>query len=165
MKARRNLDMDQDGALAAKGVPNQKILESFMENPFFEKAPPKSLDRNDFASLVDDVSALSDEDAAATLTAAVVASVYAAQMHFDVDPGRWLICGGGRKNQTLMNGLRNALEAPVDAVEVVGFDGDMFEAQAFAYLAMRVARGLPTSSPDTTGASRPICGGKISHPI
>ena len=37
--------------------------------------------------------------------------------------------------------------APVEPVEAVGLDGDMLEAQAFAYLAVRVLRGLPTSAP------------------
>ena len=37
--------------------------------------------------------------------------------------------------------------AAVEPVEAVGLDGDMLEAQAFAYLAVRVLRGLPTSAP------------------
>jgi len=46
----------------------------------------------------------------------------------------------------------------------VGLDGDMLEAQAFGFLAVRVARGLPLSSPDTTGASAPVAGGRLSRP-
>ena len=48
---------------------------------------------------------------------------------------------------------------PVEAVEAVGLDGDMLEAQAFAYLAVRVLRGLPTSAPGTTGVRLPVSGG------
>jgi anhydro-N-acetylmuramic acid kinase len=40
----------------------------------------------------------------------------------------------------------------------------MLEAQAFAYLAARVARGLATSFPATTATKAPLCGGKISLP-
>ena len=54
--------------------------------------------------------------------------------------------------------------APVEPVEAAGFDGDMLEAQAFGWLAVRVLRGLPTSGPGTTGAPGPVCGGRISHP-
>ena len=54
--------------------------------------------------------------------------------------------------------------APVEPVEAVGLDGDMLEAQAFAYLAVRVLRGLPTSAPGTTGARLPVSGGRISRP-
>jgi anhydro-N-acetylmuramic acid kinase len=52
----------------------------------------------------------------------------------------------------------------VEPVEAVGLNGDMLEAQAFAYLAVRVARGLPTSCPGTTGVAAAVGGGQISHP-
>jgi len=55
------------------------------------------------------------------------------------------------------------LPCPVEPVEAAGLDGDMLEAQAFAYLAARVARGLPTSAPGTTGVPAPVGGGKISR--
>ena len=54
--------------------------------------------------------------------------------------------------------------AAVEAVEAVGLDGDMLEAQAFAYLAVRVLRGLPTSAPGTTGCRAPVSGGRIAYP-
>ncbi|MGL4278819.1 MAG: anhydro-N-acetylmuramic acid kinase, partial [Albidovulum sp.] len=38
------------------------------------------------------------------------------------------------------------------------------EAQAFAHLAVRVARGLPTSCPGTTGVAAAVGGGRISRP-
>ena len=50
------------------------------------------------------------------------------------------------------------------ALEAVGLDGDMLEAQAFAHLAVRVARGLPTSCPGTTGVRAGVSGGTISRP-
>jgi anhydro-N-acetylmuramic acid kinase len=46
----------------------------------------------------------------------------------------------------------------------VGLDGDMLEAQAFAFLAVRVARRLPTSCPGTTGVAALVGGGTISQP-
>jgi anhydro-N-acetylmuramic acid kinase len=39
----------------------------------------------------------------------------------------------------------------------------MLEAQAFAYLAVRVLRGLPTSAPGTTGVRLPVSGGRVSR--
>jgi anhydro-N-acetylmuramic acid kinase len=53
---------------------------------------------------------------------------------------------------------------PVVPVEDAGLDGDMLEAQAFAYLAVRVARGLPTSCEGTTGVRAAVSGGTISRP-
>jgi anhydro-N-acetylmuramic acid kinase len=46
----------------------------------------------------------------------------------------------------------------------VGLNGDMLEAQAFAYLAARVLNGLPTSAPGTTGVAAPVGGGRKSLP-
>ena len=40
----------------------------------------------------------------------------------------------------------------------------MIEAQASPYLAARVARGLPTSAPGTTGVAAPVGGGTLSRP-
>ncbi|MFU8899312.1 MAG: anhydro-N-acetylmuramic acid kinase, partial [Roseinatronobacter sp.] len=79
-------------------------------------------------------------------------------------PARVLVCGGGRHNTDLMARIAAHLPCPVDPVEAVGLDGDMIEAQAFAYLAMRVARGLPTSCPTTTGVAASVGGGQISTP-
>ncbi|OZO45425.1 hypothetical protein CGU37_29590, partial [Pseudomonas fluorescens] len=56
------------------------------------------------------------------------------------------------------------LDCPVDPVEAVELDGDMLEAQAFAYLAARVQRGLPTSCPSTTGVRALVGGGEVSYP-
>lgn len=162
LSERLGLDFDKNGEIAAKGIVNTAVLEQFFTNKYFLKLPPKSLDRNSFNELSTLVDPLTVEDAAATLTALSASCVYAAQMHFQHDPYRWLICGGGRKNISLMNGLKQRLGGSVDAVEAVGLDGDMLEAQAFAYLAVRVLRGLPTSSPTTTGCKAPVCGGIIS---
>jgi anhydro-N-acetylmuramic acid kinase len=60
-----------------------------------------------------------------------------------------------------MAALRQRLGAPVEPVEAEGWDGDALEAQAFAYLAVRSAEGLPLSFPGTTGAPQPIVGGKL----
>jgi anhydro-N-acetylmuramic acid kinase len=46
----------------------------------------------------------------------------------------------------------------------LGWDGDALEAQAFAFLAVRSLRGLPLTYPTTTGAPRPMTGGRLSEP-
>jgi anhydro-N-acetylmuramic acid kinase len=58
--------------------------------------------------------------------------------------------------------LAQRVNCPVAPIEDIGLDGDMLEAQAFAYLALRVARGLPTSGPATTGVAAQVGGGRIS---
>jgi anhydro-N-acetylmuramic acid kinase len=60
--------------------------------------------------------------------------------------------------------LRKRLNCAVEPIESAGLDGDMLEAQAFAFLAVRVARGLSTSGPSTTGVMAAVGGGQISRP-
>ena len=155
---------DKDGALAASGTVEEGALELFLAEPFFARMPPKSLDRNDFAEMVGLVRELSDADAAATLTAMCAAGVAEAMQHCPKPPTSVLVTGGGRHNPVLMKMLDVSLDCPVKPVEAVGLDGDMLEAQAFAYLAVRVARGLPTSCPGTTGVRAAVGGGTLSVP-
>jgi anhydro-N-acetylmuramic acid kinase len=140
------------------------VVARLMADPFFDAPPPKSLDRDTFKRALDAVAGMSFEDGAATLTAYTVEAVGAAQRFFPAVPERWLICGGGRRNAAMTAGLAARLNAAVEPVEAAGFDGDMLEAQAFAYLAVRVARGLPTTWPETTGCRAPVSGGVIHGP-
>ncbi|MEO0566743.1 MAG: anhydro-N-acetylmuramic acid kinase, partial [Pseudomonadota bacterium] len=158
MMARRGEGFDRDGALALKGQVAEGALERFLEDSFFARMPPKSLDRDAFASLQRDVKPLSDADAAATLTGIAAAGVLQAMEFCPAPPERLLISGGGRKNPVLMAMLKAAIDARVEPVEAAGLDGDMLEAQAFAHLAVRVLRGLPTSCPSTTGVSAAVAG-------
>ncbi len=164
VQARLGRPMDEGGALAAAGTVDGAMMERFLEHGFFCKVPPKSLDRDTFARLLDDVSELSDADAAATLAAIAAASVVRGMEHCPAPPKRVLVSGGGRKNPVLMAMLEAGLDCPVAPVEAVGLDGDMLEAQAFAHLAVRVVKGLPTSCPGTTGVAAPVGGGRVSRP-
>lgn len=164
MLARLGVPLDADGALAAKGTVDEDVLGRFLRHPYFHRMPPKSLDRNDFHGLLEQVAGLGDADAAATLTAAAAAAVAQGIEHLPEAPSQLLVTGGGRRNPTLMRYLVGLVDFPVVAVEEVGLNGDMLEAQAFAHLAVRVARGLPTSCPATTGVAASIGGGQISRP-
>ncbi|MBI1217500.1 MAG: anhydro-N-acetylmuramic acid kinase [Rhodobacteraceae bacterium] len=164
MQARRGLAEDQDGALAATGTVHEETVAAFLRDPYFRRIPPKSLDRDAFRGLAVQVAELSDADAAATLTACVAAAVAAALEHLPQPPEGMLVAGGGRHNATLMKMLQARLPFPVLPVEDGGLDGDMLEAQAFGFLAVRVLRGLPTSCPGTTGVAAAVGGGRISRP-
>ncbi|MBY8975192.1 anhydro-N-acetylmuramic acid kinase [Rhodobacteraceae bacterium NNCM2] len=164
MQAATGTGFDQDGRAAGEGRVVAERLTSNAAQHFLDRVPPKSLDRNEFAGVLRGMEGLSVADGAATLTAFTADCVAASLDHMPSPPTRWLICGGGRRNLTMMRMLAERLGAPVEPVEAVGLDGDMLEAQAFAYLAVRVARGLPTSAPSTTGCSEPVSGGQISAP-
>ena len=164
MMMRRGEAYDRDGAVAWEGKVDEEAVARFLNHPYFLRMPPKSLDRDAFEGAVGLVGNLGDADAAATLTAMCAVSVWHGIGHCPVRPERVLVTGGGRRNPAMMQMLREALDIPVDPVEEVGLDGDMLEAQAFAYLAVRVARGLPTTCPGTTGVSAAVSGGTVSRP-
>lgn len=164
MLARLGLAQDDGGALAASGQVEEAIVEAFLRHPYFYRMPPKSLDRNDFPSLLPAVEALPDADAAATLVACAAAAVAKGGEHFPTPVSRLMVCGGGRRNAAMMEELARRMQVEVHPVEDVGLNGDMLEAQAFAYLAVRVLRGLPTSGPMTTGVPASVGGGQISRP-
>ena len=155
---------DEGGRLAGAGTADEGIVEEFLQDGWFDLPPPKSLDRNRFAAAVRMLETKSLEDAAATATAMVVAATARSLDLVGIDFQTLAVCGGGRHNQAVMAGLANRLSADVVPVEKFGLDGDMLEAQAFAYLAARVIKGLPTTSSGTTGCKRPVCGGRISGP-
>ena len=150
---------DFDGALARAGRVSAADVAGFLASPFFDRPPPKSLDRDEFRDALP--AGLSPEDGAATLTEMTAAAVAAAIRHFPALPREWLVTGGGRHNPALMEALHRLLDASVRPAEAVGWDGDALEAQAFAYLAVRSLEGLPLSLPSTTGVPQPIRGGRL----
>jgi anhydro-N-acetylmuramic acid kinase len=153
---------DRNGMLGLTGKVNQDVLMQLMDNAFFDKAPPKSLDRNNFDP--SPINELSLEDGAATLALfSAKAAVYGCEQ-INQKPMRWLICGGGRHNQAIMESIGQLTGVPVDPVEVVGWMGDALEAQAFGFLAARFLNQLPTSLPAITGVSKPVCGGIYHTP-
>ncbi len=154
--------MDEGGRLAARGQVDALVLATLLRHPYFRLPPPKSLDRSDFHR--DAVKGLSPADGAATLTGLTAGAVARAVEFLPTPPRRWLVCGGGRHNASLMAALDQALEAPVDSVESVGWRGDVLEAQAFAFLAVRSLYGLPLSLPSTTGVPEPTTGGVLHRP-
>lgn len=149
---------DHDGGLAASGLADGLVLNRLLDDPYFDRAPPKSLDRADFG--LDALAGMSVEDGAATLVAFTCACVSRALVHVPAPPTRLLVTGGGRHNAIMMESLGLTLALPVEPVEAVGWDGDVLEAEAFAFLAMRSLRALPLSLPTTTGIASPLTGGR-----
>ncbi len=164
MARRRNQGFDKGGELAATGKSDRAIVDDVLSRPYFDRTPPKSLDRNEFIDVLNRVESLPDSDAAATLTALSAAAIAHSEQFLPAIPSRFLAAGGGSKNRTLMSELRTRLSAPVSPVEDVGLNSDMLEAQAFAFLAVRSVRGLALSVPSTTGCSGPTKGGRIDEP-
>ena len=149
--ARRGEAFDCDGALAAQGKPNSKIVESFLADEYFSLTGPKSLDRNKWG--LDWVEGLSDADGMATLVAMTIRALEKSMWLLPEKPKGLYVAGGGRKNKFLMALLG------AEPVECLGWNGDATEAEGFAYLAVRSLLGLPLTLPGTTGVKAPLTGG------
>jgi len=154
-------DYDADGKLSLSGEVDHTVINQWLERGFFKREIPRSADRYDF-DVLDDMKNMSLEDGAATLASFCAQAVARDLAVFS--PDQVIVCGGGRKNPAIMAMLDIHTDAKVISGEDVGWDGDMLEAQAFAYLAVRALKGLPISFPETTCAPRPLTGGRIAYP-
>ena len=153
--------MDDDGQLAAAGQVDAAALQTLLDNPWFERPMPKSLDRHAFS--LDAVQHLSTEDGAATLTAFTSRTV-AKGIVIAGGGRRAVVAGGGARNPTLMKMLAADLPMPLESAAALGWSADFVEAEAFAFLAVRSVRGLPLTFPGTTGVAAPLTGGIVARP-
>jgi anhydro-N-acetylmuramic acid kinase len=153
---------DAEGRLAAAGQVHEDVLQGLLAHAYFRAPPPKSLDRYDFP--VQPLAALSLQDAAATLVAFTAEAVGRAFDLLGEVPTETIVSGGGRHNPQIMRALAERLPCRVSDADVHGWRGDSIEAEAFAYLAARTARGLPISFPKTTAVPQAMTGGRIVRP-
>lgn len=152
-------EMDRDGALSASGMVDEDRLARLLTHPWLTKPYPKSLDRFDFTAAM--AEGLSVADGAATLAAFTTAAVGKALDLLPRRPTKLVVSGGGRHNPTIMAMLKTRAKAEPIPAETLGWRGDAVEAECFAFLGVRVLRGLPISFPSTTGAPKPMTGGRL----
>ena len=153
-------DMDHNGEMALRGKVDEERLAKLLTHRYLSAAYPKSLDRFDFLSTMAD--GLGADDGAATLTAFTCGAVGKALDLLPQRPERLVVCGGGRHNPAIMAMLKTRAGVEAVPAETVGWRGDAIEAECFAFLAVRVLRGLPISFPTTTGAPHPLTGGELA---
>jgi anhydro-N-acetylmuramic acid kinase len=162
-------NFDKNGLIAKSGKIDQLILNQVIDN-FELNSFDKSLDIKDF-----DISfarGLSLEDGCATITnftAYLIAKGIEYANGNTVDPIKFLVCGGGRKNDYLINSIKSYLShkqnISLNSIDDYSLNGDYIESQAFGYLAIRSFLNLPISYPKTTGCVTPTVGGKLAQNI
>jgi anhydro-N-acetylmuramic acid kinase len=159
MEAETGERFDAGGVLAASGRVDATVLDTLLDHPWFDLAPPKSLDRNDFT--IQPARGLSAADGAATLTAFTAATVALALAHLPERPRRLIVAGGGRHNPTMLAMIADRTGLSPEPSDSLGWNGDSMEAEGFAYMAVRTLENLPISFPGTTGVPTPCSGGVI----
>ena len=149
-------DFDAGGAWAGTGRCDDTLLQTLLDEPYFELPPPKSTGRELFnlpwlktrlglfERRPQDVQATLQQFTAATVAAAVVRYAPGAALY---------VCGGGAHNAGLLAALAERV-APnqVASTAVLGLDPDYVEAVAMAWFARRTLAGLTSSAGSVTGA-------------
>ena len=164
------LTFDRGGELARRGRVDEALLAQWLAHPYFQQRPPKTTGRELFGSTFFEQAwtaaqarDLTPADVVATLTALTARSIADAYHRFLPGPvAEVIVGGGGARNPTLMQLLREAL-APTQVLmhEDVGICSDAKEAIAFAVLAYETWHGRPGNLPSATGARRAVVLGQI----
>ncbi len=168
MQKHTNDRYDQDGNVAASGQPHAKMIKLWLDHTYFQRNPPKSLDRNewdisDFGQVSSDIDHISVEDGAATLLHFTAQSILKSIEYMPEEPKVWYVCGGGRHNKALMKLL--SAQMNIQHIDDLGWNGDAIEAECFAYLAIRNILNLPLSFPTTTRVTSPLSGGRSASAV
>ena len=155
---------DLNGKAASIGKIDEIILNQATEN--FEninKNKNLSFDIKDFD--LSFVRGLSYEDGLSTLTKftseIICDSIIKNTKKDKTKKINLLVCGGGRKNLTLIENIRNKLPNNInlDLIDDYNINGDFIESQAFAYLAIRSLLKKEISFVKTTNVKKSCTGG------
>ena len=155
---------DLNGKAASIGKIDEIILNQATEN--FEninKNKNLSFDIKDFD--LSFVRGLSYEDGLSTLTKftseIICDSIIKNTKKDKTKKINLLVCGGGRKNLTLIENITNKLPNNInlDLIDDYNINGDFIESQAFAYLAIRSLLKKEISFVKTTNVKKSCTGG------
>ena len=165
---RRHTQMkyDENGKASNIGKTSEVILNQAIDN-FDNISDQKKLsfDIKDFD--LSFVKGLSYEDGLSTLVDFTAIIIYQSILKSikikENEKLLIIVCGGGRKNLSLMESIRKRLPKNISLkiIDDYKIDGDFIESQAFAYLAIRSFLSKPISFPNTTGVSKPMTGGRL----
>jgi len=158
---------DKNGELAKSGNTSKIILNQAIDNfDTIKKNNNISLDIKDFdlnfirgLSLKDGLSTLTDFTASIIYESIINENSFLKDKNLNI-----LICGGGRKNLSLVNAIKKKLpnDINLNLIDIYRIDGDFVESQAFAYLAIRSYLKKPISFPKTTNVEKPCVGGVLT---
>lgn len=164
-------NLDKDGKLARKGIPDLKLMKELLKHPFLAKKPPKSTGWEEFgedalAKYKKQLMKLPLADAVATVTHATVHSIVSAYQKYVIAkyPIEAIIfTGGGAKNSYVLEQIQGHLpEIKVQTSETYGISVNQTEALGFALLGLENLLGRTSNSPEATGAAKHVLCGEIA---
>ena len=149
---------DNDGAWAATGQVLPDLVAAMLQEPFLQKAPPKSTGRDLFNEgwLADHLERFADAapvDVQATLTQLTASACCDCANSYKQNSKMLAVCGGGALNRHLMQGLQiGCPDLQVVPTDHLGLPALQVEAAAFAWLARQALHAAPGNLPSVTGA-------------
>lgn len=162
------LPYDNKGTIASTGKVDINFIKAALSGEYYNLPYPKSLDRNSFIYLLEELNDKKPEDIIASLTYLTSAAIVHSICLLPSIPKQIFVCGGGAKNIQMMQWLKQLLrEKNIDCnlseiSQLPNVNSDYVESQAFAYLAARFCNHLPSTFPSTTGARfSTICGSLV----
>jgi len=165
---RRHTQMkyDENGKASNIGKTSEVILNQAIDNfDNISNQKKLSFDIKDFD--LSFVKGLSYEDGLSTLVDFTAVIIYQSILKSikirENEKLLIIVCGGGRKNLSLMGSIRKRLPKNISLkiIDDYKIDGDFIESQAFAYLAIRSALKKEISYPSTTDVQKPCTGGVL----
>jgi len=157
LESNDKIQFDKNGMIAFTGKVKKKILNDYLNDPYYEFLPPKSLDVNDFNT--SPLRSLSLKDSVATLSELTSLTAVNALKFLNLKPKEIILCGGGRKNKYIFERIKKLSNITINNIDKYKINGDFIESQAFAYLAIRSFLKKDISFPETTGVLKPTTGG------
>lgn len=171
------VELDVDGATAAKGSPSTVLVEDLLNHWFISAPPPKTASRREFGRKFAEYIVkkglrigLSKEDIVATISMFTVKSIVRNYDKFilggsDRRFSEVILGGGGVKNKFILRELEKELRARglrLITHEEVGIDSKFKEALGMAVLAHETLSGVPNNIPKATGARKRVVMGLIA---
>jgi len=161
-----NNRFDDGGKAASVGKIDKTILNQAIENfDNIKIGDNLSFDIKDFD--LSFIRGLSYENGLSTLTKFTSEIIYQSIANinkiYQNEKINILVCGGGRKNLTLIENIRKKLpnNITLSLIDDFNINGDFVESQAFAYLAIRSLLKKPISFTNTTNVKKSCTGGDL----
>ncbi len=162
----KQLKFDQSGKWAASGQAQNKLIDKWMTDSYFQTTAPKSTGTDYFnlewVNERCDLDAFKAEDIQASLAELSAISI---ARSIPESTSSLLVCGGGAHNTYLLQRLQQQLpKVNVDSTASAGVNPDWVEGLLFAWLGWQRIHEVMVDTGKITGASTPILPGVIYKP-
>jgi anhydro-N-acetylmuramic acid kinase len=164
-------NLDKNGAMARKGIPNLKLMKELLKHPYLSKKPPKStgweeFGQEAFTKYKKQLMKLKLVDAVATVTHATIHTIVDAYQKHVIPkyaPEAIIFTGGGAKNTFMLEQIQGHLpNIKVQTSEIYGISASQTESLGFALFGLENLLGRTANVPEATGASKHVLCGEIA---